>query len=327
MSDGVPQGEFGLIARLTAGLPRHADDLLGLGDDCAVLRVGNAIWLVSCDVSVEGVHFDSRWCSAEDAGWRAMASAVSDIAAMGGVPRFATVSIAAPRTTPMEVLDGIYAGLRAAAEVTGTAIVGGDTTRSPSGVFVDISVIGEAPAGRYVARAGAHAGDVLAVSGWPGRSAAALQVFQTQGSTASLPEVVRSAHLRPQPRLGAGQWLGARAEVHAMLDVSDGVVQDAQHLAERSALGLCIDTRSTPRDDVLEAVCEAYALDLRACYWAGGEDYELAVAVDAEAFISLRDAFQAATGLPLTAVGHFGVEGGAVEVLGTLPGGGFDHFG
>lgn len=326
MSADAPLGEFERIARWTAGLPRDPNDLEGLGDDCAVLRVGDAVWLVSCDASVEGVHFDFAWCSPEEVGWRAMTSAVSDIAAMGGVPRFATVSLAAPRALPQEQLDALYRGLREAAARAAIAIVGGDTTGSPGGIFLDITVIGEAPGGRYLARSGARAGDVLAVTGWPGRSAAALQVFQQHGVAAQMPEAVRSAHLRPEARLAMGQWLAQRPEVHAMLDVSDGLVQDARHLAERSGLGLCIDTRTTPGDPLLEAVCTAFALDLPRCYWSGGEDYELAVAVAPEAFDALRTDFAAQWPLPLTRAGTFGEAHGAIEILGTLGPGGFDHF-
>jgi thiamine-monophosphate kinase len=118
-------GEFGLIARLTKDLPRAAYDLLGMGDDCAVLRVGDRVLLVTSDATVEGVHFDRRWCSLENAGWRAMAGAVSDIAAMGGMPLGATVSLALPADMALNEIEGLYEGLRGAAARHGAAIIGG----------------------------------------------------------------------------------------------------------------------------------------------------------------------------------------------------------
>lgn len=328
LGDGVGGlGEFQSIARWTSGLPRAAGDLAGLHDDCAVLAWDGKPLLVTTDASVEGIHFNFAWYSPMDAGWRAMAGAISDIAAMGGVPRFATVSIAIPASTPVEVADGFYGGLREAAAFCGTAIIGGDTARSPSGVFVDITVLGEASDGRYLLRSGAREGDVLAVTGWPGRSAAALELFKRHGCGAAIPGDVRAAHVHPQPRLAAGRWLAACPQVHAMIDVSDGVIQDARHLAERSGIGLEVDTGATPDDDLLVRVCAEHDLDMRACYWGGGEDYELLVAVAAAEFSTVRDAFEAANTLPLVPIGAFLGAGAPVRLLGNpLRTEGHDHF-
>lgn len=317
-------GEFNLIAQWTRGLAQAEGDLLGLGDDCAVLRLGDRVLLVSTDASVEGVHFDFRWCSPEDAGWRAMAGAISDIAAMGGAVIGAMISLALPHGLKEVDASALYAGLRGAAEAHGAAILGGDTTRSPSGIFIDITVLGEALDGRYCTRGGARGGDVLAVTGWPGRSAAALGAYLKAGHKTDLPEAVADAHLRPCARLEAGRWLALQPAVHALIDVSDGILQDARHLVERSGVGVHIDARGEVEDELLRDTCAAQGLDAHACYWGGGEDYELLVAVDAEAFPDIARAHEQQFGLPLRRIGVF--EGETLRVEGAPNAEGFDHF-
>lgn len=317
------RGEFEAIAHWTSGMPRADGDALGIGDDCAVLQFGGQTLLVTSDAVVEGVHFNLDWYAAEDAGFRAMAGAISDIAAMGGAPRHATVSLAVPLGRPSETIDAFYAGLRDAAHRWGVAIVGGDTTRSLEGIFCDITVIGAAVDGRYRPRSGARPGDLLVVTGHPGRSAAALGGFLRAGRAAALPQCVRDAHLRPSPRVEAGLLFAQAEQVHAMIDVSDGLIQDARHLAERSGVGLQIDTSISIDDAELRQACMEHCLDLRACYWAGGEDYELAISVTPDGLDALRDA----TPLPLCVVGRFTEQGGGIEVLGPpLAREGFDHF-
>lgn len=327
MSGGLEGlGEFGLIDRWTRGLPQSGEVLLGVGDDCAVVRVGDKELLVTSDASVESVHFDRSWCSMEDAGWRAMAGAVSDIAAMGGAPLCATVSAALPPGMALAEAEALYAGLRDAAAVTGVSIVGGDTTRAAEKIFLDVTVLGTVTAGRYVARSGARPGDVLAVTGWPGRSAAALRALMKGVQPAALPAELVAAHLRPMPRLAAGQWLARQSTVHAMIDVSDGIVQDAGHLVERGGVGLRINTSKAPSDELLVQCCAAQGFDVRQCFWAGGEDYELLTAVAVDAFSEVKRSFEAELGLPLNAIGAFTEVNAPMEVLGELGSGGFDHF-
>ncbi len=317
------RGEFDAIAAWTHGLTGGDGVLLGVGDDCAVLKVGERVLLVTTDAVVEGVHFNLAWYSAEDAGFRAMAGAISDIAAMGGAPLYATVSLAVPKGMATDVIDGFYRGLRAAAGRWAVDIVGGDTTRSLGGLFCDITVIGEAIEGRYLSRSGACPGDLLVVTGHPGRSAAALGAFMRAGSGAALPEAVREAHVRPSARVAAGRALAGAAGLHAMIDVSDGLLQDARHLAENSGVGLRIDTSIAIEDAALLEACASHGLEARECYWAGGEDYELAFAVAADALEAVR----AALAVPLRVVGQFTGRGEALEVLGPPLGReGFDHF-
>jgi thiamine-monophosphate kinase len=316
-------GEFGLIARFTGGLAVPDSVVVGAGDDCAVLRVGERLLLVSCDASIEGVHFDRSFASPEDIGWKAAASALSDIAAMGGHARFVLVTLACPAETPVETLDALYRGLTSAVAEAEAAIVGGDTTQSPAGIVLDVTVMGEAEGGRYLLRRGAKPGDLVAVTGTPGKSAAGLVALQSQIHAPSLAR----AHLHPIPRLREGRWLAERAEVHAMIDLSDGLLQDVGHIAEASACGVDIDPALLPAIEGVEELETALRLAPETFALAGGEDYELAITFEAGAEENLLTAFRKEYNLPLTVVGRVTDAWQGVRIAGETSGvGGYDHF-
>ena len=307
-------GEFGLIARLTHALPHDDAVVVGVGDDCAVLRAGNATWLVSCDLSLEDVHFRRSTASPEDIGWKAAAAALSDIAAMGGVPRFVLVGLACPRDTELPFVERIYTGLRAAVAQSGAFVVGGDTTASRSGIVLDVTVIGEAKDGRYLLRRGACPGDAVLVTGRLGASAAGFQALE---SGVDCPELAQ-AHLHPQPRYAEGQWLAAHPDAHAMIDLSDGLMQDALHIAKASGLCIDLEANAVPIATALEANDIARAMAL-----TGGEDYELLVVVAPEAADEICAAFSDQFATPLTRVGlcHAGhpavtLDGGVISQAG-----------
>lgn len=317
-------GEFGLIDRVRRVLRAPEVDMAGIGDDCAVLRVGDRVLLATCDAAVEDVHFSQAWATPEDIGWKCAAAAISDIAAMGGRPLFVLSTLACPPMADPDFVERLYQGMQSAVAHCATGIVGGDTVRSNQGFVVDITVIGEPmPHGRYLLRSGAQAGDVLAVTGWPGRSGAGLAALQ-QGVEA--PEAV-AAHLHPLPRLAAGQWLAELAAAHALIDVSDGLAQDAGHLAADSGVGLDLWPEALPIGTGLREAAEALGLSPEPFVLGGGEDYELAVALEAGEAAALCAAFEAALGLPLTVVGRFGAGAGVTVGGEPLPLGGFDHFG
>jgi thiamine-monophosphate kinase len=315
-------GEFGLIARLKRVVPSAPSVIEGIGDDCAVVRAGDRILLATCDLSLENVHWRRDDASPESIGYKAAASALSDIAAMGGSPLFCLVSLACPGDTEVAFIDGLYDGLLDAAAQCGAAVVGGDTTRSAEGVILDVMAIGE-PAGRYVTRKGAAAGDRLAVTGRLGLAAAGLHALE--GGVAA-PDLVH-AHYHPAPRFPEGLWLSACPEVHAMIDISDGLLQDAGHLAEAAGLGVDIDRNRLPVDPRLAAYCAKQGVSPYDFILSGGEDYELAFAVVAEGVDGLVEAFRRQFQTEVSVVGVF--EGGfrEVRVSGSVAGkGGFDHF-
>lgn len=313
-------GEFGIIDRLAKLASTSPNVVEGIGDDCAVVRVGNEMLAVTCDMLIQDVHFRVHRERLQEIGWKAAAASLSDVASMGASPLFALVSCAAPSDFEMEALEEIFRGLNACLGEYGAVLAGGDTTCCESHLVLDLMLAGRVE-DRYARRSGARPGDAIAVTGYPGRSAAGLQA-QEQGIDA--PALIE-AHTRPIPRVAEGRWLLPR--VHAMIDVSDGVVQDAGHIAEASNLLVDIDALAVPIAPELADFCHAHGADPNALALAGGEDYELAVALppnDAEAICA---DFEKEFGLPLTVIGACADGPAEVRVNGEKPdSGGFDHF-
>ncbi len=316
-------GEFGLIERISRLLPSAPTVVEGIGDDCAVLRMFDRLMLISCDMVVETTHFRREYATPEDIGWKAATAALSDIAAMGGTPMFALVALAMPPTCEVHCIEGIYRGLADAVSQVGAVIVGGDTTRTPGYLTIDVTVVGEAIGDRYVARKGARLGDLLCVAGRLGMAAAGLHSLE-QGDPQ--PDLVR-AHNRPTALITQGQWLGACSSVHAMIDVSDGLVQDAGHIAKAANLGVDIDPARILIDPALDAYCHKTGLDARRFALTGGEDYALAFAVAPDAFETCLRTFRREFRTEITIIGEFTSAWKGVRIAGQpATHTGFDHF-
>jgi thiamine-monophosphate kinase len=216
----------------------------------------------------------------------------------------------------------LYDGILDAAAQCGAAIVGGDTTRSTEGIVIDVVVIGE-PVERYVTRKGAAPGDALAVTGRLGLAAAGLHALEA-GVVA--PELIR-AHYRPVPRFSEGQWLSACPEVHAMIDISDGLIQDAGHLARAAGLGIDIDPARLLIDPHLAAYCAKQGVDPLDFILSGGEDYELAFAIAPERAEEVLAAFRRQFHTGIGVIGVFTEHSRGVSVSGRNRNArGFDHF-
>ena len=253
-------GEIGLIARFKKYrvLPKAGKapgTLVGIGDDAAVLRAPGAgrRLLFASDMVVEGVHFLRRRVPARWIGWKALACNVSDVAAMGGVPHWAVVSLGLPRATPVRFVDELYAGLARCARRYGVALVGGDTVRAPQ-VIVDVAILGTAQPRRLTLRRGARVGDRLFVTGRLG------------GSYRS------GRHARFLPRLAEAQALLRRAGVHAMIDLSDGLASDLWQMSRASGVMLRVEAARIPVARAARSVYHALM---------DGEDFELLFAVGA----------------------------------------------
>ncbi|NUM56005.1 MAG: thiamine-phosphate kinase [Candidatus Hydrogenedentes bacterium] len=316
-------GEFGLIDRLERFLPTSPLVIEGIGDDCAVLRFGDKQLLVSTDLFVENVHFRREWAAPADIGWKAAASSLSDIAAMGGAPLFCLTSLACPADTPTAFVEEMYQGLSSAMSRFSAVIVGGDTTCTESGIALDVIVIGETVGNRCLRRHGAEAGDHVVVTGHCGMSAAGLHALRHGHD---VPELVL-AHLRPTPRISEGQWLCRRTGVHAMIDVSDGLVQDLGHIASFSYLGINLMSETFPVPAVLsryawENQCKPDAFVLH-----GGEDYELAFTVAAAEANAVLDAFHHEFRVETTTIGVVTDKWLGVRIDGEpIEAAGYDHF-
>ena len=290
--------EFGFIdqiRRLFAALPDNGFE--GIGDDCAVLPLTDGEALVfTSDLLTEGVHFLRSATTARELGSKSLAVNLSDVAAMGVRPVATLLSIALPRDAAGSWALEFMEGYRALSAGYGTPLVGGDTTRSESGITINVTAIGRGAAPCLKRRRDALAGDTVFVAGELGASGTGLQDI-----LAGRPDTPLAAvHRNPQPQVDEGIWLGGRAEVHAMMDLSDGLASDLGHILELSHTGAEID---------LERIPVAAGSDLRtaAC---GGEDYKLLFTAAPEAAERLAAEFQAQFGIPLHPIGRITPDGG-----------------
>ncbi len=320
-------GEFDLIRGFLAdqGEALPPDVLLGPGDDAALLAGGGEPWAVTCDMAVEDVHFRRAWLEPGEIGWRAAASALSDLAAMAARPVAVLLSLAVPTADARSGLArAVVAGVGEACASVGAALVGGDLTRSPGPIALDVTALGRTA--RAVGRDGALPGDELWVTGLLGGAGAAVAAWE-RGERP--PPGARRAYAHPHPRVEEARWLAATGRLHAMLDLSDGLAGDAGHLAAASGVALVLVADLVPvAADVATVVGDGTALGVAL---SAGEDYELLLAAQPGALEPLRGGFEERFGVPLTRVGaveagqdvHLERKGGRRE---RLEAGGFDHF-
>ncbi len=326
-------GEFGLIERIARDLGRELPEgVTGIGDDCAVIPLhGRKRLLVTTDMLVEGTHFMIGAISPRDLGHKSLAVNLSDIAAMGGHPEWAFVSLAVPPDTPLAFLDGFYSGLAGMAREYGVRVLGGDTTRSLHGLVINITLIGTAEAGRIRYRSGARPGDIVALTGNVGDSAAGLRILLSglPGDREAARLIRR--HNRPEPHIAQGAWLAGRKEVRTMMDVSDGVDSDIRRIMDRSKCGADIHLERLPVSPELIRKAGRMGLDPLELAAAGGEDYCLLVTIDPDGFTRLAKAYEKTTGRPIHPIGsitrsasglRYFREGRSVS----RPSGGFSHF-
>lgn len=276
--------------------------LIGIGDDAAAWQPSRSHRsVITTDQLVEGVHFRRETMSLHDAGWRSMASNLSDAAAMGARPVLATVAIGFPPEVSADDLLALYRGIAEVAKRYDCAIAGGDLTRAPV-VTVCIAVIGEVRQSNLKTRAGARPGDVLAVTGPLGASRAGLHLADNfTVLTEELREEALRVHRTPEPRVAEGRWLSASEHVHAMMDLSDGLSTDLRRLCAASNCKAIID--EVPVAPSARAMAHVRGEDPNAYALAGGEDFELLVAVRARAFRYLSDRFKKRFGHPLLRIG------------------------
>ncbi len=272
-------GEAGIIrliqGRVSQKLPSSV--IKGIGDDCAVLKTsGDMVLLVTTDTLIEGIHFTDQTLSPEALGWKAIAVNISDIAAMGGTPRTAFLSIGLKAESKASFLESFMAGFNALAEKTGIVLAGGDTVECPSLVLVTITLLGDCLPGSVVYRSGARVGDDVWVTGPLGNAAGGLFVLRNKQAGASYGyESLVRAHQKPVPRLDMGTALGESGLAHAMIDISDGIAKDLGHVCEQSGVGAVLQEASIPMSSNLLRL--AGETEKRPLEWVlhGGEDYEL----------------------------------------------------
>ena len=302
-------GEWGLLARLGALLPREPRWVeVGRGrDDCAVLDLGGRErFLLTCDVQLEGRHFRRAWMPPRLLGRRAASVNLSDVAAMGGRPRAALVSLLLPANLDVRYFDAVMRGIGERMHAFGAAVVGGNLAQSARSIAVDVALLGTVAPHRFVQRAGARPGDRILVTGWPGESSAGLSLLRARSrpralSTADARRLIRR-HLDPTPRVHEGNVMAA-AGATAMVDVSDGLAADLLHLCAASGVGAEVEIARLPISAPLRRV--AAARRVRAWRWTlyGGEDYELVCTAPAARVAALQRAVRRAGGTPLHDIG------------------------
>jgi thiamine-monophosphate kinase len=271
-------GEFDLIDALSARLDPPGDGL-GIGDDAAAWQPGPGMSVVATtDMLVEGIHFRLDWTSPRDLGWKALAVNLSDLAAMGARPGRGLVSVAL-LPGQGELIEELYEGMSELARLTGTWIVGGDTVLTPGPLVINVALFGEADPDRLLRRNGARPGDLLALTGAVGVSAAGLDLLlRADRESLARPEAapLLAAHHRPVPRLAAGAALAALG-LKCAIDVSDGVATEAGHLSRAGQVAIEIDVERLPLAP--EAVLLLGEERARRLALSGGEDYQLLFAV------------------------------------------------
>jgi len=328
----MPERELIARIRRTTGSARAV--IRGIGDDCAVLRMpaGHEA-LVTTDFSLEGVHFRRDWHPAEVVGHRCLTRGLSDIAAMGGSPVAAFLSLALPAELESTWIDGFLRGFRRLAKRSGVTLAGGDTAQSPGGILADIVVLGSVPRGKAVLRSGAHVGDDIFVTAKLGGASAVLQwlmsggLSQAEGGAAraqaqprapkgrterddeasarqlraavvrSLGRALERMHFSPTPRLEVGRWLRERKLASSMIDISDGLSTDLSHICEESGTGAWIAEAAIP---VAAGASLEDAID-------GGDDYELLFTAPAAKHARIPDRIE---GVPVRWIGTITKEPG-----------------
>lgn len=311
-------GEFERIRKIAESLGPRAR---GLGDDCAVLASGDGRLLLSTDTSVEGVHFRLDWITHREVGWRAAASALSDLAAGGAGAAGVLAAIVMPASASDEELVAAMDGVGDAAAASGAVVLGGDLSSGPSWAAT-ITVAGWAV--RPVTRTGARPGDGVWVTGVLGAARAAIEAWRRHDEPAS---DARSAFAHPVPRIGAGQWL-ASAGARAMLDLSDGLGGDIRHLAARSGVAIELDLDAVPVSPTCHDEARRLGVTPQQFAAEGGEDYELLVALPPAFDEASARSFARECGLPITRVGVVRAGAGIRAQSGGRPIElrGYDHF-
>lgn len=285
----MKKGEFsfiGDIATMFGTLPHHGFE--PIGDDCTVLSMGEEALVMTTDMLVEDVHFLRGASTAEEVAEKSLMVNISDVAAMGATPVATLLSIALPKSAQGEWAEGFMRGYYDASKREGVALVGGDTTAAKDKIAINVVAIGRAPLSCIKRRSDAKVGDAICVTGKLGISSKGLVDIMLGDMNTE----AAKAHRRGQARTAEGLWLGTRSEVHAMMDISDGIASDIKHIMEQSGVGARIFMEQIPTD-----------YDIRYAT-TGGEDYELLLTLDNDSYEEIAEALYNATGTTLTKIGE-----------------------
>ena len=294
-------GEFRLIAKLTVGLTKkQPSTLLGVGDDAAVVDPLGKRVVISTDLLVEGVHFDLSYAPLKHLGYKAVIANLSDICAMNALPTQIVVGLGISNRFSVEALEELYSGMKLACELYEVDLVGGDTTSSPSGLTISVTVMGLADSEKLVTRSGANSGDLLVVTGDLGSAYMGLQVLEREKSVfneapTAQPELNDHAYilerqLKPEARTDIVRELAdLDVKPTSMIDISDGLASECMHLMAASGLGVRLYEDKLPIAEKTYDTARAFNLDPTLCMLSGGEDYELLFTISPDDYEKLRN--------------------------------------
>lgn len=301
-------GEFGLIDRIKETLPHvDRDDLIiGIGDDTAVIRLDKKTsLLITCDIQIEDRHFRLDHITAYQLGRRAIAVNLSDIAAMGGHPTYALVSLGIPASFPLSSFEQLFQGIRDQLKEFSAFVIGGNLAHTEQKVVVDITLLGEVPTAQIVYRSGAQPGDRIYVTGVLGASGAGFHLLEKFGSDYPKElEYLVQAHLQPTPRIRVGSLIAQSGVVTSMIDVSDGVISDLFHICEMSGVGAEVYQERLPLPDSMERVRDMSGVSVLDLALHSGEDYELLFSVEAGTPSTLIEAIARKAEVKITGIGQ-----------------------
>lgn len=320
-------GEFGFIYSVQEKCRNNPGVLLGIGDDAAATSLTPGMILLStADLLAEGIHFDLAWSDPTNLGRKSLAVNLSDIAAMGGAPRYALLSLAIPPKLSFEFMESFVSGFLEQADKFGVSLIGGDTSSAKDALVISVTLLGEQYPEKIVKRNGAAEGDIICISGTLGDSALGLKLLK-DGSRSG--EAVQR-HLNPVPRVGLGKALAERAIPTAMIDISDGLSADLGHILKASAKGAKVYLDSIPLSGNFKQSVSKNSPDYYRLPLSGGEDYELLFTLHPS---KLREAKEvaAATGAVIAVIGEITGTGDLFLALGDgssydVVSQGYDHF-
>lgn len=298
-------GEFGLIDRISQKVSKGKGVITGIGDDAAVTELSPGMqFMTSTDMLLEDIHFRLKWHDPYRLGRKSLAVSISDIAAMGGLPRWALLSLAIPKEYPLEDLDDFTNGFLSMAAEHGVSLIGGDTCSSKSGLVISVTIMGEQQPQYIVRRDGAKPGDEIWVTGTLGDAALGLELLENKhpGVQNDGFDSVLSRLLDPTPQTIAGRILAESGLVSAMIDVSDGILSDFGHIAELSEVGGIIYLDALPFSENFRTMAEKQPLFPFKLLLSGGEDYELAFTARPENSEKISNLMKK-SGIPASPVG------------------------
>jgi thiamine-monophosphate kinase len=324
-------GEFGFIDRIKGGcLIRETNVIKAIGDDCCVFRTsGGRVTLLTTDMLVEEIHFLRSSIPPFMLGRKSLAVNISDIAAMGGIPREAVISIAVPSDLDVEYLDALYDGVKAIAREFDINLLGGDTTSSPKHLVINIALVGEAGEDEILYRSGARVGDIVFLTGHVGSSAAGLDILLKKREIDCWGDLLE-AHFNPTPHVQAGRLIASLKAATSLIDVSDGVASDLGHVCFESGVGAVIEEANIPVTATFKNYLNKYNLDFEYLSLHVGEDYVLLGTAPESAAERLRRELKDG-GCHFFPVGRI-VEGRGIKLIGLdcklrdIASRGFDHF-